>query len=203
MSMTQDVVNAILDAGINGLGPLKSASALADEYLSDASYSDNEARIDSLINWETSKTFTSGFLTGLGGLMTLPVSVPAGFGAAWAVQARMVGTIAKIHGHDLTEDRVRTLALLAIVGDAGKEVLKQAGVQVGNKAAMKALEAVPGRVLIEINKRVGFRLITKAGQKGVINLIKLVPVAGGLVGGTVDAYACRKVGAIARDMFAP
>lgn len=198
-----DLVNAVLDAGINGLGPLKSASELADEYLSDSSYPDNDARINSLINWETSKNFTSGFLTGLGGLLTLPVAVPAGLGASWAVQARMVGAIAKIQGHDTKEDRVRTLALLAIVGDAGKEVVKQAGVQVGNKLGMKALEAVPGRLLIEINKLVGFRLLTKAGTKGVINLIKFVPVAGGLVGGSVDAFACRKVGAIAREMFAP
>ena len=198
-----DLVNGILDAGINGLGPLKSASELADEYLSDSRYPDNDARINSLINWETSKNFTSGFLTGLGGLLTLPVAVPAGLGASWAVQARMVGAIAKIQGHDTKEDRVRTLALLAIVGDAGKEVVKQAGVQVGNKLGMKALEAVPGRLLIEINKLVGFRLLTKAGTTGVINLIKVVPVAGGLVGGTVDAFACRKVGALAREMFAP
>lgn len=68
---------------------------------------------------------------------------------------------------------------------------------------MKALKAVPGRLLIERNKLVGFRLLTKAGTKGVINLIKRVPVAGGLVGGTVDAFACRKVGALAREMFAP
>ena len=198
-----DLVNGILDAGINGLGPLKSASELADEYLSDSRYPDTDARINSLINWETSKNFTSGFLTGLGGLLTLPVAVPAGLGASWAVQARMVGAIAKIQGHDTKEDRVRTLALLAIVGDAGKEVVKQAGVQVGNKLGMKALEAVPGRLLIEINKLVGFRLLTKAGTTGVINLIKVVPVAGGLVGGTVDAFACRKVGALAREMFAP
>ena len=198
-----DLVNAILDAGINGLGPLKSASELADEYLSDSSYPDNDARINALINWETSKNFTSGFLTGLGGLLTLPVAVPAGLGASWVMQARMVGAIAKIQGHDTKEERVRTLALLAIVGDAGKEVVKQAGVQVGNKLGMKALKAVPGRLLIKINKLVGFRLLTKAGTKGVINLIKVVPVAGGLVGGTVDAFVCRKVGALAREMFAP
>ena len=93
-----ELVNTVLDAGIKGLGPLKSASALATEYLRDPSYADDEARIDALINWETAKNFTTGFLTGLGGLMTLPVAVPASLGASWAVQARLVGTIAAIRG---------------------------------------------------------------------------------------------------------
>lgn len=201
MSTVLDLVNKVLDAGLRGLGPLKGAAALAQEYADDPRYPNDDARIDALINWETSKNATSGFLSGLGGLLTLPVTVPAGLGASWAIQARLVGAIACLKGHDPTDDRVRTLALLAIVGDSAKEIAKQAGVQIGNKAAMKALEAVPGKALIAINKAVGFRLLTKAGQKGVINLIQLVPIAGGLVGGTVDALALRKVGSVARDMF--
>ncbi|MFP2897240.1 EcsC family protein [Corallococcus sp. 4LFB] len=203
MSKFLEVVNTVLDAGLNGLGPLTGAKELADEYLQDSRYADDEARIDSLINWESSKNFASGFVLGLGGLMALPVTIPTSLGASWAVQARLVGAIAHIQGHDVTEDRVRTLILLSILGDAGKEVVKEAGVKVGNKLGMKAVEAIPGRVLIEINKLVGFRLITKAGEKGIINLIKLVPVAGGLVGGTIDTVVCRKVGAAARKNFAP
>lgn len=201
MPSASAIINAILDAGLNGVGPLKSAADLADEYRNDPSYASDEHRIDALIKWETSKNFTTGFVTGLGGFLTLPVSVPAGLGASWAVQARLVGAIASLKGHEPTEDRVRTLALLAIVGDSVKEVAKHAGVQIGNKVAMNALKAVPGKVLIEINKKVGFRLLTKAGSRGVVNLIKGVPVVGGVVGGTIDAVALRKVGAIARGMF--
>ena len=97
--------------------------------------------------------------------------------------------------------RVRTLILLSIVGDAAKEILKQAGVKIGRKLTEKVVMQVPGKVLIEINKKVGFRLLTKAGEKGVINLIKAVPVVGGLVAGGFDVAMCRTVGRVAHDIF--
>ena len=200
-SKALQLVNWIVDSAIDGVPPLSSASNLAQEYLIDRSYTDNDDRVASLINWETSKNFTTGFVTGLGGLLTLPVAVPAALGASWIIQARMAGAIAIIDGHDLKEDRVRTLVLLSIVGDSVKEVLKQAGVKIGNKLTEKVIMQIPGKVLIEINKKIGFRLLTKAGEKGVINLIKAVPLVGGLVTGGFDAAACRTVGKVAHNLF--
>jgi len=202
-SKALELVKWITTKAIQGVRPLTSAEDLAQEYLIDQSYSSNAARADSLINWETMKNFTSGFITGLGGLLTLPVAVPAALGASWILQARMAGAIARICGHDLSEDRVRTLVLLSLAGDSGKEVVKRAGITVANKLTQKAFEKIPGKVLIEINKRVGFRLLTKAGEKGVVNLIKIIPVAGGLVGGAFDAVTCRAVGYAAKAMFLP
>ncbi len=195
------LVNWIIDRAIEGVPPLSSASDLAQEYLIDSSYINNDDRVAALINWESSKNFTTGFITGLGGLLTLPVSVPSALGASWIIQARMSGAIAVIDGHNLKEDRVRTLILLSIVGDAAKEVLKQSGVKIGRKLTEKVVMQVPGKVLIEINKKVGFRLLTKAGEKGVINLIKAVPVVGGLVAGGFDVAMCRAVGRVAHDIF--
>jgi uncharacterized protein (DUF697 family) len=195
------VVTYLLDKGISGVPPLSSAKHLADEYLIDESFDTNDARVRSLVRWETSKNFTSGFLTGLGGLVTMPVSVPAALGASWLVQARMAGAIAHIYGHDLSSDRVRTFVLLSLAGDSAKEVLRQAGVQLTRKLSERAIAQIPGRVLIEINKFVGFRLITKAGERGIVNLSKAVPVAGGIIGGSIDALSCRVVGRTAKDLF--
>jgi hypothetical protein len=191
----------LINCSLNGVGPLSSSKDLAQEYLIDKSYASNSDRISSLIHWETSKNFTSGFITGLGGLITLPAGVPAAIGASWMIQARMVGAIAEICDHSTDEDRVRTLMLLALCGDAVKEVLKQAGIKVGRKLTEKVIQQISGKVLIEINKKVGFRLLTKVGEKGVVNLVKIVPVAGGLVGGAFDAYTCRLVGKVARELF--
>ncbi len=200
-SKASQLVNWIVDSAIEGVPPLSSASDLAQEYLIDRSYTDSDDRVASLINWETSKNFTTGFVTGLGGLLTLPVAVPSALGASWIIQARMSGAIAIIDGHDLKEDRVRTLVLLSIIGDSAKEVLKQAGVKIGRKLTEKVVMQIPGKVLIEINKKVGFRLLTKAGEKGIINLIRAVPVVGGLVTGGFDAAACRTVGKVAHNIF--
>ena len=40
--------------------------------------------------------------------------------------------------------------------------------------------------MTKINQKVGFRFITKFGSKGVVNLGKLVPGVGAVVGGGLD-----------------
>lgn len=191
----------LTDSAVNGIGPLSSSRQLADEYLLDKDHPDNDSRVSSLINWETSKNFGTGFLTGLGGFVTLPITVPTGMAAAWAVQARMIGAIAEIYGHSVKEDRVKTMILLCLIGSDMTAVLRQCGVKVGRKVTESLIAKIPGKVLIEINKKVGFRLLTKAGEKGVINLTKAIPVVGGFVSGAVDAVSCRIVGNVAQKMF--
>jgi hypothetical protein len=82
-------------------------------------------------------------------------------------------------------------------------VLRNAGITVANRMALRGVEAIPGRLLTEINKRVGMRLIARAGERGVLNLTKAVPVAGGFVGGGVDALYCNAVGRRAHAVFRP
>lgn len=195
------LINWLTEKAIEGAPPLSSAEDLAQEYLIDQSYPDDEERIESLINWETTKNFTTGFITGLGGILTLPVAIPAGFGASWIVQARMSAAIAKIAGHNLQSDRVRTFVVACLVGDALKDIAKGAGIQIGKGLTKSLINQIPGKVLIEINKKVGFRLITKAGQRGAVNLIKGVPFVGGIVGGAFDAGACQVVGKNAKKLF--
>lgn len=202
-SRAAQLVEWLQTRAFEGIGPLSSSTELAEEYRIDQDYPDNDARVRALIRWETAKNFTSGFLTGLGGLVTLPIAVPAALGASWLILARMVAAIAVIYGHDLREDRVRTMVLLAVVGDGAKEVLKRAGIHVGRKLTERTISQISGKTLIEINKRVGFRLVTKAGERGVVNLMKAVPLAGGVVGGGFDAAICRQVGRVATKLFRP
>ncbi len=200
-SKALQVANWLTEKAVGGVGPLSSAEELALEYLNDSSYESNDKRVDSLIKWETSKNFSTGFITGLGGFATLPVAIPASLGASWVLQARMAAAIARIYGHDLNEDRVKTLILCVIIGQDIKEVCKQAGIKIGTKLTYVAIRKLPGEVLKRINQAVGFRLLTKAGEKGIINLTKLVPVVGGVVGGTFDAVTCRITAKAAREAF--
>jgi hypothetical protein len=200
-STATKLIKWILDQGIAGVPPLSSAEHLAQEYKIDQSYANDDERVDSLINWETSKNFTSGFITGLGGVIVMPVSMSAALGASWLIQARMAGAIARLYGHSLQEDRVRTLMLLSLAGDSAKEVLKRFGIVFGQKLSEQVIRQIPGRLLIEINKGIGFRLLAKSGEKSLVVLSKLVPVVGGFVGGTFDAVACRAVGRVAKDLF--
>jgi hypothetical protein len=193
----------LLEHGIRGLGPLASAEALAAEYLGDAKYRDDDARVSALVNWETGKNFTTGFLTGLGGFITLPVAVPAALAASWVVQARMAAAIARIYGHSLEDERVRTRILLALAGDVAKDAMKDLGLKVGDKLTQRAVEQIPGRLLVELNKRIGAKLAAQVGQRVLLRVPRAVPVLGGFVAGGLDAVVCRKVGATARTLFRP
>ncbi len=184
-----------------GGGPFVSAGELAEEYLRDTRYPDNAERIRALIRWESAKNFSTGFLSSFGGLAALPASVPAALGASYAVQARLAAAIASIHGHDIAEDRVRTLVLLSLIGNAAKDELKRVGVTISRKMTANALRQISGHLLVDINRAVGFRLMAKAGEEGVIHLSKLIPIVGGLVGGIFDGAACQAVGRTADTLF--
>lgn len=193
----------LLEKGLAGAGPLSSAEDLASEYLIDSSYGNDDRRVEALIRREMTKNFTSGFITGLGGLVTFPVSIPAALGASWLIQARMAGAIARIYGHDLDSERVRTKILLALAGDVAKDAMKDLGLKLDNKLTQRAVDEIPGRALVEINKRIGARLVAKVGQRVVLKFPRAVPVFGGVVGGSLDAVVCRMVGRTAKQLFRP
>ena len=201
-NVARDLVRWILDQALDGIGLLPSASDLANDYRCQP-YPNEAERVQALIRWAVAKNAATGFVTGLGGVLTLPVAIPGSLAASLAIQAPMVAAIAEIYGHDFKDDQVKTAILLCMIGNAMEDVVKQAGVTLGGKAAIEGLKKIPGRVLIEINKRVGFRLLTKFGEKGVVNLAKLVPFAGGVVGGTFDGATCYMVGQAADATFRP
>lgn len=186
--ITQEQMMEVLDkcyeGAMKGLPGSKPCDALANDYLS--KYKDPTVAAKKLIDAQVAKCTTSGFVTSLGGLITLPVAVPANVASVLYVQIRMIGALAVIGGYDLKNDEVQTMVYLCLVKSSVSDVCKSAGVQVANKMTMAMLKKLPGTVLTKINQKVGFRLLTKFGEKGLVNLVKLVPIAGGVVGGGVD-----------------
>lgn len=162
-----------------------------------------EAAVD-LINYQLIKCTTSGALSGLAGVLALPValaSIPANIAGVIYVQMRMVAALAVLGGYDVHEDQVQTAVYLCMAGGAAADVLKDVGVQVGNKVAVNALKKLPGSVLTAINKKVGFRLATKFGETGIVNLGKLVPVVGAVIGGGFDFATTRVIATTAYNQF--
>ncbi|MDO9179029.1 MAG: EcsC family protein [Agitococcus sp.] len=187
------------DKAINGVVGLESAEDLAYDYLKgNGTLYEN---VNSLIRWQNTKAGTSGFLTGLGGIIVMPLTIPANIASVMYVQIRMIAAIAKMGGHDLHDDRVKTLVYVCLAGDAAKDILKDVGIVVGTKVATSAVKNISGKTITAINQKVGFRLLTKFGEKGVINLGKAIPLLGGFIGGTVDAVTTNLIGNIARDTF--
>jgi hypothetical protein len=204
VAITQKSISNALDwaydkAIVGGIPGTKDAYELADEFLKGKGQLQDQ--VNALIRWQNSKSATSGFVTGLGGIITLPVAIPANMASVLYIQLRMIAAIAIMSGQDVKDDKVRTIAFACLCGNAAKDILKDVGIVVGKKFAEQGLKKLSGEVIKKINQKVGFRLLTKFGSKGVVNLSKAIPLLGGITGAIFDGVSTNVVGNAARNLF--
>ena len=192
-------MNWAYDKAVNGVPGLDSAEELAACYLKKEG--SLKEQINSLIRWQNTKAGTTGFVTGLGGMLTMPATLPVNITSVLFIQIRMIAAIAKMCGFDLKDDKVQTLVYVCLVGSSSSEIIKDLGIQISGKLAIAAIKKIPKAVITKINQAVGFRLLTKFGQKGFINLGKAVPLIGGIIGGAFDVVSTNTVGNTARNLF--
>jgi EcsC family protein len=197
--LADKLVSNILSVGVDGAGRFKSAREIAEEHRTH--YVDVEVAIAKVIATHARVVTATGFATGLGGIALLPVAIPTDVATFYAYAGRCAAAVAHLRGYDIESDEVRSVVLLSLLGAGGVTAASKVGVELGTKTAMAALKKLPGKALIEINKKVGFRLITKTGTTGVVNLGKLVPFVGGGVGATVNAVGMRTVATYAKSNF--
>jgi len=189
------------DKAINGVAGFDSASEMAESYL--VKGGEKRDMANSLIRWQNTKAGTSGFLSGLPGVIAMPVTIPANLASVMYVQIRMIAAIAHLGGYDLKDDKVKTLVYACMAGNGAKDILKDVGIVIGKKMTTQLLKNVSGKTITAINQKVGFRLLTKFGEKGAINLGKAIPLIGGIIGGTFDTVTTNTIGNIARNTFVP
>ncbi|MEH7777884.1 EcsC family protein [Bacillus altitudinis] len=201
--LIENKVEKLLDwayeKSINGLPGTDTAYELAENFMS--KHHSTDKAINSLVRWQNVKCTTSGFLSGLGGAITLPVAIPANLTSVIYVQMRMIAAIAHMRGYDLKDDQVKTFVFVCLTGQAASDILKQVGIKAGERIAKQAIKKISGEVIKSINQKVGFRLVTKFGEKGVVNLGKVVPIVGGFIGGTVDGIGTNIIGKTAKKLF--
>lgn len=187
--ISQEDVMKILDSCyekcLNGIPKVSpSVEEMANDYLK--KYKTKEEACKAMIRNQIAKCTTSGFITGFGGFITMPVTLPANITSVIYVQMRMIACTSYMAGFDLDSDQTQTLVYACLAGVAVNNVMKQASIKFGVKFANGLIKKIPGKVLTKINQKVGFRFITKFGTKGVVNLGKLIPGVGAVIGGGLD-----------------
>ena len=187
--IAQEDVMKILDSCyekcLNGIPKVSpSVEEMANDYLK--KYKTKEEACKAMIRNQITKCATSGFITGFGGFITMPVTLPANITSVIYVQMRMIACTSYMAGFDLNSDQTQTLVYACLAGVAVNNVMKQASIKFGVKFANGLIKKIPGKVLIKINQKVGFRFATKFGTKGIINLGKLIPGVGAVIGGGLD-----------------
>ena len=194
------ILDTCYEKCLNGIPHVSpSIDSFAEDYLS--KYADVETAAKSMINHQVAKCTTSGFITGFGGVITLPVTIPANVSSVLYVQMRMIACAAYMAGYDLKSDQTQTFVYACLAGVSVTEVIKKASVKFGQKFANHLIEKIPGKVLTKINQKIGFRFITKFGEKGIINLGKLVPGVGAAINGSLDFFETKVIGKRAYKFF--
>ncbi|MBR2563109.1 MAG: EcsC family protein [Paenibacillus sp.] len=178
-------LGSIYTRAIDGIpGVSKPIETFSADYLKNAPNEKAAAR--KMLDNAIIKCTTSGFLTGFGGLITLPVTLPANITSVIYVQIRMIASVAYMAGLDVKSDAVQTLTYACLAGVSVAEVVKKTGMAFGTKMTMALVKKIPGKTLTKINQKVGFRFLTKFGEKGLINIGKMIPVVGALISGGFD-----------------
>lgn len=193
------VVTRLVDAGIDGVGPLDPAADAAEA--ARAAAGSTEAAIDQLVSTHLKLAAAGGFVTGLGGFVTLPVALPANVVGFYGIATRLVAGIAHLRGYDVTQPEVRTAVLLTLVGADSHSILAKGGISPVGRISDLALQRLPGPALMVINKGIGFNLLSQLGKKGLSRLGRGVPLAGGVIGGGLDYWLLRKIAQNARAEF--
>lgn len=198
---TAKVLNNIYNLAVTGNGSFgNSIQELADEYVE--RYGRTEKAIDKMVSNQRLKCTATGFVTGLGGLVTLPITIPADLASSLYIEIRMIAAVAAIRGYDINSDEVKTLVYLCIVGNAVGDVLKQAGLKsLTNYSAKVLIPKISNAIAAKVAENVGNKLLLKTSTKVLPKLGKLVPVVGGVLNGAYNYAEVSAYAKVAKNRF--
>ncbi|MGW1343861.1 EcsC family protein [Kribbella sp. NPDC002412] len=187
------VLRQILEIAIDGYQRFPGAEQIADAKLS-RSGGDAQFAIDAVIDQHIRLAGFQGFVTSIGGLVTLPVALPANLTGLAIVQARMVAAIAHLRGYDLDDPRVRTAVITCMLGEDGVlDRLKKASLPTSPLAIATAPvfdpeldRQVAGEVVAELIARI-------SGKRMALTVTRRIPLLGGAVGAGVDGFATWRI----------
>ncbi len=201
-TFANSLVERLLQTGFDGKSRFDSAHEIARSALQDNG-GDPERAVDAVIATHRKLAASAGFVTGVGGLVTMPVAVPANVMGFYLLSTRMTAAIAAIRGYDIDQREVRSAVLLTLIGTDAGEVMKKAGLTATGGITGVATRKLPPAALMILNKAVGFRLASRLGGQVLARLGKSIPLAGGFIGAGVDLFLLNRIASNARDELTP
>ncbi len=189
----------VLELAIDGYGKLPGAKASAARQLQRSGGS-SDAAIETLIDIHVGLASAQGFVTNLGGVAALPVSIPANLTGVAVVQVRMVAAIAHLRGYDLNDNRVRTALVMCLLG--GEQVVKliKEGKLPTSPLAVATAPVFDPHLDAQVAEEVVSDLAGRIGGKNLALVVtKRIPLVGGGIGAVVDGVATAQIGKYAKS----
>ena len=202
-NLTSGFVHQTVQRAIQGIGPLPPAAAAAEKQLAEQDGVVKDA-IGELIENHASLAAAQGFVTNLGGLMTMAATIPVNITGLALVQVRMVAGIAHLRGYDLNDDRVRNAILLCTLGEQTvKQLVKDKRVP-GTPMVLATAPAYDPALDQVVAGQVTESLISRViGKRTASTVVRRVPVAGGVWAASTDAYVTWQIGKYAERELRP
>ena len=201
--LTSSFVHEALARAINGVGPLPPAAAAADKQLEEQ-HGDVDRAVHEVIENHVRYAGAQGFVTNIGGVATAALTIPANISGLALLQCRLVAGIAHLRGYDLDDPRVHNAILACMLGeDAVGSLVKKRKLPAPPMAIATAPAHDPHLDKV-VAAEVTSELIRKvAGKRVATTVARRVPVVGGMVGASADAYATWQVGRYADRELRP
>ena len=201
--VTASFVHQALERAIRGVGPLDGAATMADKEHEEHKGDVGEA-IKDIIEAHVRLAGAQGFLTNIGGLITVPVAVPANIAGLALIQCRMVAAIAHLRGYDLTDKRVRNGILASLLGEERMLSLIKKKKLPGTPMAVATAPVYDEQLGTVMANEVAADMITRmAGKRIAFTVGRRIPVVGGIIGAGTDGFATWQVGRYVDREFLP
>lgn len=195
-----NALRGLLEAAINGTGLVPGAKGAAAKHL--LKKENVEDAIESLVFTHVGLAGAQGFLTSLGGLPTLAVTLPANIAGLAVVQIRLIATIAHLRGYDIDSRQVRTAMIVCLMGRDGVDALMADGVLPTSPLAVATAPIFDVTLDRQVSERVLGELVGRiGGRRASLLFARRIPLLGGGVGATMDGYSTIAIGGFARDVF--
>ncbi len=201
--VTAGFVHQALDRAIRGVGPLDSAAVAADKQL-DEQKGVVDKGIHEVIENNVRLAGGQGFLTNIGGIVTMTFTIPANLAGLALIQCRMVAGILHLRGYDLDDPRVRTAILASLLGEERMLAMIKNKQLPATPMALATAPVHDPQLSVVMANEVASELISRvAGKKLARTVVRKIPLVGGFVGMGTDAYTTWQIGRYVSREFLP
>jgi EcsC protein family len=201
--VTAGFVQRALDRAIRGVGPLESAAAVAEKHREEE-HGDLDKAIRAIIESHVRLAGTQGFLTNIGGLVTMAVTVPTNIAGLALIQCRMVAAIVHLRGYDLDDPSVRNAILASMLGEERMLSMIKKKKLPGTPMAIATAPVHDPHLDMVMANEVASEMVTRIAGKRIASTVgRRVPVVGGIVGAGTDGFSTWQIGRYVDREFLP